>query len=84
MKKLDSKARNCPNCGAPLEAGKIKCEYCGTSYYDLSTMSSDEPFMLTFKVNDIVYTFKAKLTCANLTLMNVGDLPELNLIMTAL
>ena len=28
--------RNCPNCGAPLEAEVNKCPYCGTSYFDFS------------------------------------------------
>ena len=24
--------KNCPNCGAPVELFKLKCEYCGTPY----------------------------------------------------
>ena len=70
MKKLDSKARNCPNCGAPLEAGKIKCDYCGTSYYDLSTISFNEPMIITFKINDIIYHTKVVLNMASVTYNN--------------
>ena len=29
--------KNCPNCGAPLDPYKVKCEYCGTMYFDLAT-----------------------------------------------
>lgn len=45
--------RNCPNCGAPLEAEKNKCAYCGTSYFDLSAINIDdgEPFYLKFKTH---------------------------------
>ena len=43
--------RNCPNCGAPYEADKNKCTYCGTSYYDMSAIDfeSGEPFYLKIK-----------------------------------
>lgn len=29
---------NCPNCGAPIDATKCKCDYCGTTYADLTTI----------------------------------------------
>ena len=46
-------ARNCPNCGAPYDMDVNKCPYCGTSYYDLSSLdlSSGEPFYLKIKTN---------------------------------
>jgi hypothetical protein len=46
-------ARNCPNCGAPYDMDVNKCPYCGTSYYDLSSLdlSSREPFYLKIKTN---------------------------------
>lgn len=31
---------NCPNCGAPIDYAKEKCEYCGT-WYDFSPYSYD-------------------------------------------
>lgn len=45
--------RNCPNCGAALEADKSKCPYCGTSYFDLCSINIDngEPFWLKFRTN---------------------------------
>ena len=44
---------NCPNCGAPLEPYKYKCEYCGTYYYDLTAfdMSGDKTYYVKFKTN---------------------------------
>ena len=27
---------NCPNCNAPIEPYKCKCDYCGTFYFDFS------------------------------------------------
>lgn len=45
-----SKTRNCPNCGAVIDVERNKCQYCGTSYYDLSCMSLNEPFYLQLNV----------------------------------
>lgn len=32
---------NCPNCGAPIDYAKEKCEYCGT-YYDNAEIEYEE------------------------------------------
>ena len=56
------KHTNCPNCGAPLEIGEVKCPYCGTTYYDLSAIDfdSNEPIFLTIKINNMLVTQKVK------------------------
>ena len=45
--------RNCPNCGAPYDVQLNKCPYCGTSYFDLSSLdlTNREPFYLKIKAN---------------------------------
>ena len=34
--------KNCPNCGAVMRPEHNKCEYCGTSYFDLTSINFDE------------------------------------------
>lgn len=41
---------NCKNCGAALDNENIKCPYCGTLYFDLSTIPLNTPFILTINV----------------------------------
>lgn len=55
---MAKKRLNCINCGAPLDIGENKCPYCGTSYFDLSSidMGADEPFYLKIKCNGNIYT----------------------------
>ena len=33
--------KNCPNCGAPIDPYRVKCEYCGTMYFDWATWLQD-------------------------------------------
>ena len=42
---------NCPNCGAPLEPYKCKCEFCGTWYFDFTAfdMSDYKPYYVKFR-----------------------------------
>lgn len=53
---------NCPNCGAPLEPYKCKCEYCGTWYFDFTAfdMSKDTPYYIKFNTSYGVVTTLAK------------------------
>ena len=49
---------NCPNCGAPISADNNKCPYCGTSYFDLSSIdiNNDEPFYLKIRMGNMTLT----------------------------
>lgn len=41
--------KNCPNCGAPIDPYQVKCEYCGTMYFDLATWLRDgEPCFINY------------------------------------
>lgn len=44
---------NCPNCGAVFQIEKSKCPYCGTSYFDMTTLQldSEKPVFLKFKTS---------------------------------
>ena len=41
--------KNCPNCGAPIDPWKYKCEYCGTTIIDLGVLDLDKPCYVAFK-----------------------------------
>lgn len=49
----ESMNRNCPNCAAPYNIQLNKCPYCGTSYFDLSSLdlTNREPFYLKIKAS---------------------------------
>ena len=41
--------KNCPNCGAPIDPYRVKCEYCGTMYFDLAAWLRDgEPCFINY------------------------------------
>ena len=51
---------NCPNCGYPFDPKKDRCEYCGTSCYDICGLTLDaKPFNLRFKVGNSSFISKA-------------------------
>ena len=52
-----SRITNCPNCGAPITG--LKCEYCGTQFFDIADMEIGKPGYLRMKSGDSVYTFRA-------------------------
>lgn len=46
--------KNCPNCGAPIDPYKVKCEYCGTMYFDLATwLQEGKPCFINYSLNSI-------------------------------
>lgn len=44
--------KNCPNCAAPIDPYRVKCEYCGTMYFDWATWLQDgQPCFINYGVN---------------------------------
>lgn len=50
--------KRCPYCWAPIAPEENKCSYCGTSYFDLSSIDINDckPFYLKIKIGDNVIT----------------------------
>lgn len=60
------KSLNCPNCGAPITG--IKCEYCGTMFYDFAEISQDNPKFLRLNFNGKKIWGKAIMQSANVVI----------------
>ena len=44
--------KNCPNCGASIDPYRVKCEYCGTMYFDWATWFQDgKPCFINYGFN---------------------------------
>lgn len=60
------KQLNCPNCGAPITG--IKCEYCGTQFFNIADMELYKASYLRMKTNGNICTFKAIPVMSELTM----------------
>ena len=60
MKRIKNNVLNCPNCGAPITG--MKCEYCGTMFYDLVNIDADGRTFIRMRLNGQIVTFKAVVT----------------------
>jgi hypothetical protein len=44
--------KNCPNCGAVIDPYRVKCEYCGTMYFDWATwLQEGQPCFINYGFN---------------------------------
>lgn len=59
---------NCPNCGAPISSEK--CPYCGTVFYDFSTIELNQPAYIKIKHDGEIILCKAILRECRFALRN--------------
>lgn len=61
---------NCLNCGASIEPFNHKCKYCGTSYFDLTSMDINEnkPFYLKIKIDNKIIIQLVRASAKSVTL----------------
>ncbi len=46
--------KNCPNCGSPIDPYRVKCEYCGTMYFDWATWLQDgQPCFINYGFDSV-------------------------------
>lgn len=64
---------NCLNCGAPIEPFNHRCKYCGTSYFDLTSMdiNEDKPFYLKIKIDNKIITQLVRVSSKTFTLKKI-------------
>ncbi len=46
-----AKRNNCPNCGSPIDPGRVHCAYCGTYYFDLAAFDCSKKCFVKFKTH---------------------------------
>lgn len=61
--------RNCPNCGAPIEA--VKCPYCGTLLLDFADIDTSKPTFVRIKMDNRIYMVKVRVD--DLTFQQTND-----------
>ena len=61
---------NCPNCGAAITG--VKCEYCGTLFYDFANMELYKPGYLRLKIADTLNILRVFPTSISIESKNSG------------
>lgn len=58
------KRYNCPNCGAPIS--NTECPYCGTVFYDFTSISDEDPSYIILNVNKQAVVFRGIMRSVNI------------------
>ena len=58
------KRYNCPNCGAPIS--NTECPYCGTVFYDFTSISDTDPSYIILNVNKQAVVFRGIMRSVNI------------------
>lgn len=59
---------NCPNCGAHIQS--TQCPYCGTVFYDFTSIDSDKPTYIRMNWHGNQIVFKAIMRAADIEIHN--------------
>lgn len=63
---------NCPNCGAPITG--VQCEYCGTVFYDFTTMEVGKTQHVRVKIKDELFIFNAAIETFDVEISNHAEI----------
>ena len=70
---------NCPNCGAPVDLGSVKCPYCDTPYANVRTetlYADNEPVMSLYE-SGLITANEARLRMGMEELRNAKAIEDL-------
>lgn len=59
---------NCPQCGAPLNPLKLRCEYCDVPVLDLAALSDMGYSFMRLNIGGKIVVCKARITSGSLTM----------------
>lgn len=62
------KRYNCPNCGAPIS--NTECPYCGTVFYDFTSISDEDPSYIILNVKKQAVVFRGIMRSVNIEYMS--------------
>jgi hypothetical protein len=65
---------NCPNCGAPLDGDK--CAFCGTTFYDFSSIEDGKPCYMRIRTNQFYHDGKNVTTL--ITMKAIPKIEDIN------
>lgn len=69
---MSERRTNCPNCGAPIDPDKAKCDYCGTSYLDTTVLELGADNYVRLRFGSEVLDMRCYISSATMDIDYVG------------